>query len=71
MDRRVSARVDRFHSVQCVYQFPTKGRFAASGQREATETAAPAALPCDVKVVASSGWYHEEAIQVAERERKG
>jgi hypothetical protein len=54
-----------------IYQFPARGRFAASGQREATETAATAALPRDVKIVASSGWYHEEAIQVAERERKG
>jgi len=57
-----------------IYQFPARGRFAASGQREATETAATAAtaaLPRDVKIVASSGWYHEEAIQLAERERKG
>src|SRR4029453_1502618 len=54
-----------------IYQFPARGRFAPSGQREATEPAATAALPRDVNVVASSGWYHDEAIQVAERERKG
>jgi uncharacterized protein DUF2735 len=54
-----------------IYQFPARGRFAASGQRETTEPAATTALPRDVKVVAGSAWYHDEAIQVAERERKG
>jgi len=54
-----------------IYQFPARGRFAPSGQREATEHSATATLPRDVKVVASSGWYHDEAIQAAERERQG
>jgi hypothetical protein len=54
-----------------IYQFPARGRFAASGQHEATEPAATAALPRDVKIVVGSGWYHDEAIQIAERERKG
>ena len=53
-----------------IYQFPARGRFAASGQREESEPAANATLPRDVKVVASSGWYHDEAIQEAERARK-
>jgi uncharacterized protein DUF2735 len=52
-----------------IYQFPARGRFAATSQCEATKLATTAALPRDVKVVASSGWYHDEAIQ-AERERK-
>jgi Protein of unknown function (DUF2735) len=54
-----------------VYQFPARGRFAASTQREASDRAAAATLPRDVKIVAGSAWYHDEAIQVAERERKG
>jgi uncharacterized protein DUF2735 len=54
-----------------IYQFPAGGRFAATGQREATESSAIAAFPRDVKIVVGSAWYHDEAIQVAERERKG
>jgi hypothetical protein len=53
-----------------IYQFPARGRFAPSGQREASEPAATAALPRDVKIVVGSAWYHDEAIQ-AEREPKG
>jgi Protein of unknown function (DUF2735) len=54
-----------------IYQFPARGRFAANGQHEATEPVATVALPRDFKIVAGSGWYHDEAIQAAERERKG
>jgi uncharacterized protein DUF2735 len=52
-----------------IYQFPARGRFAANNQREATELATTAELPCDVNIVVGSAWYHDEAIQ-AERERK-
>ena len=53
-----------------IYQFPARGRFAASDPHEATELATTAVLPRDVKIVVGSAWYHDEAIQ-AERERKG
>jgi hypothetical protein len=53
-----------------IYQFPARGRFAPIGQREATESAAIASFPRDVKIVVGNAWYHDEAIQVAERERK-
>lgn len=52
-----------------IYQFPARGRFTASGQRELTDRTANAALTQDVKIVAGSAWYHDEAIQ-SERERK-
>jgi len=51
-----------------IFQFPARGRFAASGHRE--ETTAPLASPPVVKAAMGSGWYHEEAIQDAERARK-
>jgi hypothetical protein len=52
-----------------IYQFPARGRFVASGQRESSDPATTAALPRDVKIVAGGAWYHDEAIQ-AERECK-
>jgi hypothetical protein len=50
-----------------IFQFPARGRFAASGHRE--ETTAPLTSPV-VKAAVGSGWYHEEAILDAERARK-
>lgn len=50
-----------------IYQFPARGRFAANLHREDAKPVAPSQV---VKVVASSGWYHDEAIQEAERTRK-
>jgi hypothetical protein len=46
-----------------IYEFPLRGRFAA--KREEAERAAAAP-----RVVFGSGWYHDEAIQDAERARK-
>jgi hypothetical protein len=48
-----------------IYQFPPRGRFAlnASNDSQAVES-----QPL-VKVAAGSGWYHEAAIQEAERPR--
>ena len=53
-----------------IYQFPARGRFAASGHREDAKTTAPLPSPPVVKAAVGSGWYHEEAIQEAERARK-
>jgi hypothetical protein len=49
-----------------IYQFPARGRFAAVTPRESKPTAIP---PQHVAAV-SGGWYHDEAIQDAERARK-
>jgi hypothetical protein len=48
-----------------IYQFPPRGRFAMSARNE------PQAVESQplVKVAAGSGWYHDAAIQEAERPR--
>ena len=52
-----------------IYQFPARGRFAAS-QREETKATSTLALQQVVKVAVGSGWYHDAAIQEAEHARK-
>jgi hypothetical protein len=48
-----------------IYEFPRRGRFAAAAQRE--EASAALAAP---RVACGGAWYHDEAIQEAERARK-
>jgi hypothetical protein len=50
-----------------IYQFPARGRFAASTVRD--ETTAALNSPQVVKSAVGSGWYHEAAIEDAERAR--
>jgi hypothetical protein len=50
-----------------IYTFPPRGRFAL--RIDDTATAKTVQLPLGVKLVAGSGWYHDEAIQ-AENPRK-
>ena len=45
-----------------VYQFPPRGRFAASRAGEALQHGSNV-LPAPIKVACGSGWYHDEAIQ--------
>jgi hypothetical protein len=52
-----------------IYQVPARGRFAAS-IAQAETPAAKLGAPQAVKAAGGSGWYHEEAIQEAERARK-
>jgi hypothetical protein len=52
-----------------IYQFPTTGRGAVNGNRNAAESMTNPA-PMRVAAVACGGaWYHDEAIQEAERVR--
>jgi hypothetical protein len=51
-----------------IYQFPARGRFAASIARDETPAAKPGS-PQAVKAAGGSGWYHEAAIEDAERAR--
>jgi hypothetical protein len=51
-----------------IYQFPARGRFAAIAIRD--ETAAMLNPPQAVKAAVGSGWYHEAAIEDAERARR-
>lgn len=46
-----------------IYQFPARGRFAAS----AASTNETERLP---NIVFGSGWYHDEAIEDAQHARK-
>jgi hypothetical protein len=45
-----------------IYQFPPRGRFALSAETNVESQPL-------VKVMAGSGWYHDAAIQDAERPR--
>jgi hypothetical protein len=47
-----------------IYQFPPRGRFALNAEPRTNLESQPL-----VKVVAGSGWYHDAAIQEAERPR--
>jgi hypothetical protein len=49
-----------------IYQFPVRGRFAAAQLEETKAVSTPASQPV-VKVAVGSGWYHDAAIQEAER----
>ena len=51
-----------------IYQFPARGRFAAN-QRGDTKPIATGTSRQVVKAAVGSGWYHEAAIQEAERAR--
>ena len=50
-----------------IYTFPPRGRFAL--RIDDTAPATNVQLPRGAKLVCSSGWYHDEAIQ-AENTRK-
>ena len=53
-----------------IYQFPARGRFTAAGRRDQSRPDAamsPSRVPT---TVFGANWYHEEAIQEAERARK-
>ena len=49
-----------------IYEFPRRGRFAATTPHD-ERTSASFALP---RVVFGSGWYHDEAIEEADRARR-
>ena len=56
------------HSAR-IYQFPAGGRSALGGRRDVAAPAEPFAVPQIAKTV-SGAWYHDEAIQEANRVRK-
>ncbi len=51
-----------------IYQFPPRGRFALNARDESQARTNLETQPL-VKVAAGSGWYHDAAIQEAERPR--
>jgi hypothetical protein len=50
-----------------IYKFPATGRFAADGLRTDESDSAPARTP---RTACGSAWYHDEAIQDADRVSK-
>jgi hypothetical protein len=52
-----------------IYQFPLRGRFAASIHGDDAK-ASPMLAPQAVNAALGGGWYHDEAILEAERARK-
>ena len=53
-----------------IYQFPVGGRAAFGGQREDTGSAVHVGSAIVPVVASDGGWYHDEAIQEAERARR-
>ena len=51
-----------------IYEFPPRGRFAPNGRDDPQLRANVEPQPL-VKVASGSGWYHDAAIQEAERPR--
>lgn len=50
-----------------IYEFPKRGRFAIGVDRQDAKADAAIPSPRPPKAVADGGWYHEAAIQDAER----
>jgi hypothetical protein len=53
-----------------IYEFPARGRFAASDHRNESESAANDGEPKLADVSFGGAWYHEEAIQEARQSSK-
>lgn len=53
-----------------IYQFPAGGRSALGGHRHEAKPAADFTAPRVANVALGSAWYHEAAIEDAERARK-
>ena len=50
-----------------IYKFPARGRFAVEGSRTDESDSASARIP---RTACGSAWYHDEAIQDADRVSK-
>jgi hypothetical protein len=53
-----------------IIPFPVRARPASGERREAAKPVMTFPSPRAVKVASSSGWYHEAAIEDADRSRK-
>jgi uncharacterized protein DUF2735 len=53
-----------------IYHFPKGGRAALGGRRDESKAAEPLAASRIARVAGGGAWYHEEAVQKAERARK-
>ena len=62
-DRTMTTNSDRGSAT--IYTFPARGRFAAIADTNAAKLKSPEVA----RVAYGSSWYHDEAIQQAERAR--
>jgi hypothetical protein len=53
-----------------IYQFPVRAGTPAGGHREELKPTGDVVSSRVAKAAVGSGWYHEDAIQEAERARK-
>ena len=53
-----------------IYEFPLRGRFAAASKQDESKSVAGLATPRLPMTAFGGNWYHEEAIQEAERARR-
>lgn len=53
-----------------IYQFPAGGRSALGGRRHDVKPATDVAAPRVANAALGSAWYHEAAIQEADRAHK-
>jgi uncharacterized protein DUF2735 len=53
-----------------IYQFPAGGRAGLGSRADAARSVAEFAASRVAKVASGSAWYHEEAVQSAERAPK-
>jgi hypothetical protein len=53
-----------------IYQFPAGGRAALGVRRDQVMVVDNVAVPCIARVAFGGAWYHEEAVQKADRARK-
>jgi Protein of unknown function (DUF2735) len=53
-----------------IYQFPAGGRAALGVRRDQVMVVDNVAVPRIARVASGGAWYHEEAVQKADRARK-
>lgn len=53
-----------------IYAFPARGRFVATSQCAEPKVEVTPASSRVAQAAVGSGWYHDEAIRNAERDRK-
>ena len=46
-----------------IIQFPARGRFAASAERDDAKSRRARSLPRGAKIAVGGAWYHDEAIR--------
>jgi hypothetical protein len=59
-----------YRATAQIYQFPIGGRSGLAVRRETSKPAAEYNLETTTKVAIGGSWYHEEAVNEADRGRK-